>query len=242
MSRYQDIRARRFEQMEAQGALNAEFEHVANRLMDAELTRQTLRDTRPNFEFVPGVHNSPAYQAMLRDELQRQLARHKHAEAPPIQRASPALPAAMRRGFQAKVYVFTGDDRDTPGGRFTVGLDGYRLNFRSFDVALENQKHACVREWAHWAYGQIGLHYRRDTVALPDDLNARASFSALHHEDDPYGQRGAAVGNVLVWAIWEGAVLTDLAVVHDRSRLLALDVRANCTGWAGYKASVSKPA
>jgi hypothetical protein len=110
------------------------------------------------------------------------------------------------------------------------------VRFRSFEVALESQKLVCTRGWAHWLYERLGLAYRRDAEPLPDDWNARAGFSALHHEEDRFGRRGAAAGDVLVWAIWEGCRLNDLRIIRDRRAYGVTDLREQVgRSWVGYR-------
>ena len=65
----------------------------------------------------------------------------------------------------------------------------------------------------------MGLGYRGDRVAAPDDWNARAFFTSLHAGGDKYCDRPAQVGNIAVWLIWTGQCLAAAVLVREQDLL-----------------------
>lgn len=220
---------------------DTEFEHVARELVDQQTKAAVVKHTTPNFEFVPAVHDDPAYQAALHQELQNQLQGHKHAAdiLKPASPPMPMLPRAFTMPFKSKLLVYLNDDT-TPSGKLILNdTDAYALKFRCFDLALDRQYHVSTKPWRDWAFAKVGAAYRRDNTPYPDDMNARACFSSLHHEDDTKGAHAAVVGNVLLWAVWQGQELSDLTLIVDQHAIRVLDLKEG-RRWPGYIGSAHR--
>ena len=190
--------------------LDGEFHSVA-----ADMVRQQLAgggdDLGLTFTFNSAVYGNLAYQRALQEEL-AQRDKYRTAAAP----GTAVLPLLLRqKRIRVDMDVWL-NEKTTPNGRVKLNGEAFRLKFRSFDIALDRQFQVSSREWREWVYETVGPQYRSSLVAAPDDLNARAAFSSLCADNDRHCERGAVVGDIAAWLIWDDQHLTAAYIIREQ--------------------------
>ncbi|WP_131829528.1 hypothetical protein [Teichococcus deserti] len=206
-----------------QAAVDAEARQIAKEIIEGTLKAQNVSKV-PVTDFDPDnqLYQDPTYARAMQQAIESGALLGKGQTISNPQRPDTVrLPGFLMRPFTAKLEIYENDN--SVRGRLSIPqLAAYNLCFRGFEIAMSKMLPCATRGWNDWCYEQLAGSYIKDTVAAPDDRNARYVFSPLYAEADRQCEGKPALGNTLVWLVWndiglEAASLILQSRVHSSS-------------------------
>jgi hypothetical protein len=196
-------------------------------LDDFEEQRLVLQHRKATWNHTQGLsvqvlekHFDPAFQAELRDELDRYHKEDQPEKYIPI--PSTKLRRFNQKQVRAKLQVKLqepGHFDQRPFGSVTINGERFRVIFQSYQLMMTDLWQCSQKEWRQWIYRTWNDHFKNiDAVVDPTNANQMYPTSALYFDYDQFGNSHPEVENAFVIVTY-----TDDGLLKLNGAVLILD-------------------